>query len=111
MSDLWKSLLASLQSRRETLLKFIIVMAILSISGTEIVAALELRILLEILGATLFTAAFIAGARLALLELQTYLRGLLLPGNVATYAVGYGTWSLGSVVTCFVCLHVLWKLL
>lgn len=53
-------------------------------AGPEIAAATEMRILLELLGATLFTTAFIAGARLVLLELRTRVSDMfLLPAQLA----------------------------
>ena len=88
MRNLWKSLLACLPAswhispdpaRRERFLKIAIVLAISLCAGPELYAALELQILLDLLGASLFTVAFVAGAKLALLDLVDNLRRVWLP--------------------------------
>jgi hypothetical protein len=53
------------------ILKFLIVIAIGLAAGPEFVMAMEMRILLELLGAALFTTAFVVGGELVLLELRT----------------------------------------
>jgi hypothetical protein len=63
----------------ESIWKFLIVIAIGLAAGPDIFAALEMRILLEILGAALFTTAFIAGGRLLLDDLRMRACDLLVP--------------------------------
>jgi hypothetical protein len=120
MRNFWKSLQAALPPtwrispdprRREAFLKFAIVVAIMLVSGPELIPALEMRILLEILGATLFTAAFIAGGRLVLLGLEAQLRGLWRKGLSGTYTAAHAQWWLGAVAVIAVGLVSLWKLL
>lgn len=65
--------------RREALLKLAIVAAIFMLAGPEIFAAIEMQILLELLGVALFTTAFIAGARLALSQAVGLVMNLFLP--------------------------------
>ena len=97
---------------REALLKFVIVAAIFLCAGPELVAALELQILLELLGATLFVTAFIAGAKLAFLSLVENFRSLLLPvAPVALIFVAYIDWWLASAATCIASVHGLWAML
>ena len=63
----------------EAIWKFLIVIAIGLAAGPDIFAALEMRILLELLGAALFTTAFIVGGRLLLIELRIRACDLLVP--------------------------------
>ena len=115
MRDLWKSLLACLPSswrmspaRREALLKVVIVAVIFLAAGPEIIAALELQILLEMLGVTLFMTAFSAGAKLAFLNLVESLRNVLLPvAPVAFIFIAYTEWWLASAATCFASVQAL----
>jgi hypothetical protein len=65
--------------QREQIWKFLIVIAIGLAAGPDFFAALEMRILLEILGAALFTTAFIAGGQLFLWELRSRARDILVP--------------------------------
>ena len=120
MRNFWKSLLASLSSwrwsldpaRREALLKFVIVATIFLCAGPEIVAAIELQILLEMLGATLFMTAFVAGAKLAFINLGQKLRSPLLPmAPVALIFIAYIDFWLASVAAGFASVHALWTLL
>ena len=110
MRNFWKLLLASLSSwrlsldhaRREALLKFVIVAAIFLCAGPEIVAAIELQILLEMLGVTLFMTAFVAGAKLVFINLGEKLRSPLLPmAPVALLFIAYIDFWLASVAAGF----------
>jgi hypothetical protein len=65
--------------QREQIWKFLIVVAIGLAAGPDFFAALEMRILLEVLGAMLFTAAFMAGGRLLLWQLRSRARDILVP--------------------------------
>ena len=121
LHNLWKSLLAWLPpscrispdpKRREALLKILIIAAIMLSAGPEIATAMELRILLEILGATLFTTAFIAGARVIFLILGENLRSLWLPvAPVALVAIAYAEWWLATAVAGIASVHGLLELL
>jgi len=68
-----------LSSRGETLLRIAILALIALLAGPEIFAAIEMQILVELLGAALFTTAFIAGARLVLSQAVGAVMNLLLP--------------------------------
>src|SRR5688500_5380508 len=92
MRDLWESLLACLPpswrrlpdpARREAVLKVILVVAICLCAGPEMVAAIELQILLELLGPVLFMTAFFAGAKLLFMSLVERLRSILVPAAPA----------------------------
>lgn len=97
---------------RERVLKFVIVAAIFLSAGPELTAAIELRILLEILGATLFTVAFVAGAKLAFLNLVESLRRFLVPAApVALIALAYAEWWLASATACVASARALWEVL
>jgi hypothetical protein len=96
--------------RREAFLKFVIVVAITLSAGPEIFAAMEMRILLELLGVTLFTTAFIAGARLILLSISDNLRRYLLPAPAAFIAVAFADAWLGVAAACMTSIHSLWQL-
>ena len=63
----------------EQIWKFLIVIAIGLSAGPEIVLAMEMRILLELLGAALFTTAFVVGGELFVLEIRTRVVDMILP--------------------------------
>jgi hypothetical protein len=106
-----------LSSRGEALLRIAILVLIALLAGPEIFAAIEMQILLELLGAALFTAAFIAGARLALSQAADLVVSLLLPiphvavlrgqarlrakGVAAIYILKNAVWSMGFVLICW----------
>jgi hypothetical protein len=81
LEDLWpsRSVPRDLLWRREALLFIAIALAISLAAGPEILAAMELTTLLELLGATLFMTAFAAGAKLALMGLWNAIGRLVLP--------------------------------
>ena len=120
MSNFWKSLLASLPpswriwsdpSRREALLKFLLVVAIMLSAGPEIVTAMEMRFLLEILGATLFMTVFVAGARFTYLVIGENIRNVLLAGAPAALIfIAYADWWLGTAAACITSAHSLLEL-
>jgi hypothetical protein len=98
-------------ARREAILKFVIVSGIFLCAGPEIAAALELQILLEMLGVTLFAIAFIAGARLALLTIGEKLRSFALPiAPVVFVFVAYLEWWLATATAMFTSVHAMWML-
>ena len=119
MRELLKSLLASASAawhaaatpaRRERLVKFAILAAIAIAAGPEIFAALELQILLELLGASLFTVAFIAGAKLAALRSMEILRDHALPAApFAFMTIAYADAWLGSIAAGSASVHAIWK--
>lgn len=119
MRDFLKSLRQSIASawrnaltpaHRESLLKFAILATIAICAGPEIFAALELQILLELLGASLFTVAFIAGAKLALLRSVEILRNIALPAApMALVTLAYADWWLGSLAAGSVSVHAIWR--
>jgi hypothetical protein len=77
-----------LSSRGETLLRCAILALIAMLAGPEIIAAIEMQILLELLGAALFTTAFVAGARLALSQAVGLVMNLLLPAPHVAVLLG-----------------------
>lgn len=97
--------------RREAFLKILIVIAIMLSAGPELMTAMEMRLLLEILGATLFMTVFVAGARYTLLSLGENVRGALLAvAPVALIVIAYAEWWLATVTACITSAHALWKL-
>ncbi len=120
MNAVWKALLASVPAplrrpldpaTRNALLKFAIVIAISLFAGGELVTAMEMRILLEILGVALFTTAFLAGGQLLLLSVEMHLRGLWLRSVPATRVAAYWHYWLTAVTLCVVLLVSLWTLI
>ena len=65
--------------RRELLLKVLLVGAILAMAGPEILPAIEMTTLLELLGATLFLTAFGSALRLLAQDVANSVCNLLLP--------------------------------
>jgi len=81
LEDLWPSRSVPPESlrRREAMLRAVIAMGFIAAAGPEVIAALEMTALLELLGASLFLAAFQAGAKLALMRLWEVLCAIALP--------------------------------
>ena len=121
MFDNWKSILAAFASlwqatrerfQSELLWKVVILLTIFSLAGPEVIAAIELQVLLELMGATLFMTAFAAGAKLLLLDLAAQARRILLlalrlfsvrndaariqMGVAAMSILAYGEWWLAT---------------
>jgi hypothetical protein len=108
----------------ESWLKAILVMAIFAMAGPEIIPALEMTTLLELLGAALFLSAFDAAFRLLAQDLARALVDVALPpelrlvfrhssrplekGNLAGYLLLRVTYCLvmGLVVAMFFGTHV-----
>jgi len=119
MRNLWRSLLACFRpswrlssdpARRAAFLKLGIVAGIFLFAGPELVAALEWQILVEMLGATLFTTAMIAGAKLALVDLGEKLRSLVLPAApVALLGAAYFEWWLASAAAMVASAQAVWE--
>jgi len=97
--------------RREAFLKFLLLVAIMMSAGPEVVTAMEMRILLELLGATLFTTVFVVGAKYTLTVLRENLRSVSLAmAPVALLFLAYAEWWVGSAVACIASVHGLLKL-
>lgn len=87
--------------QREQIWKFLIVVAIGMAAGPDFFAALEMRILLEILGAALFTTAFIAGGQLVLWELRNWIsQALLLPAQLSVLRSDAGLSEKSTAISC-----------
>ena len=112
LSDFLRSCRIPLDSKsRETILKLLIVAMIMLSAGPELVPALELRILLELLGATLFMTAYAVGARFAVWSLGQNLRGLLLAvAPTALMVVAFWDLWLGTVAAMVASIHGLGRL-
>ena len=120
MNDFWKAMLALIPrswrtpdgaASREAILKFALLVAISLFAGGELMTAMEMRILLEILGAAMFTTAFIAGARLLLESFEFQMRGAWLKGVPVTHSVPWWSSWLGIFVVCAVLVVSLIKVL
>jgi hypothetical protein len=81
LEELWpsRSVPRHLMWRREALLFIVIAMTIAAAAGPEIIAAMEMTTLLELLGASMFLTAFSAGGRLVLATLWSAAIRVLLP--------------------------------
>ncbi len=85
----------------EAIWKFFIVIAIGLAAGPDIFAALEMRILLEILGAALFTTAFVVGGQLLLWQLRNWLsEAFLLPAQLSVLRSDAGISEKNTAVSC-----------
>jgi hypothetical protein len=67
--------------RRQAVLHILIAMAIAMAAGPEIMAAMEMTTLLELLGASLFLTAFATGAKLAVSRFLERLLPVVLPAR------------------------------
>lgn len=89
MNHQWQSFLEHLwpsrsgpndgQGFRITLLQAAIAIAIAIAAGPEVIAAMEMTMLLELLGASLFLTAFAAGAKLAAMTLCRAVYNIVIP--------------------------------
>ena len=102
--------------RRIALLQASIAIAIALAAGPEIVAAMEMTALLELLGAILFLTAMAAGARLLALNIWSAICNILFPAPPARflrsdasipakalaliYVTANATWSLAMALNC-----------
>jgi hypothetical protein len=112
-------------SRKEAFWFVVIVVAIGLAAGPDLFAALEMRVLLELLGTALFMTAFGAGAKLALLQIAQLTRNMVAPvthvavfygsgrcfekGLAATYIAGNVAWVAGMIFVCAAWVKVLLK--
>jgi hypothetical protein len=65
--------------RREHLLKVLLLLAIFGLAGPELAPAIELSLLLEMLGATLFLVAYGAALEMLAMDFLRGLKGVFLP--------------------------------
>jgi hypothetical protein len=89
MHNQWQSILERIwpsrsgpsasQGHRMTLLQATIAMAIALAAGPDVILAMEMTTLLEMLGASLFLSAFAAGARLTAMRLWRTICDIALP--------------------------------
>ena len=134
MRDYWSSLREMLvpsrrgppAGRRDAFWHFFIVVAIVLLAGPDIIASLEMRILLELLGVALFTSVFIAGARLALYQAGNVLREVLVPATplallrgaaghaekalAGAYFLAHSVWSVAFAIACIAWLHEIFRI-
>lgn len=68
--------------RRELFLKVMLVMAIFMMAGPEIIPAIEMTTLLELLGATLFLTAYSSALRLLAHDVGRFLADTLFPPSL-----------------------------
>lgn len=110
--------------RHAKALQVFIGLAIAVAYGPEIFAAMEMTVILELLGASLFLTAFAAGARLMLIDVSRKLYDLVIPAAqmavirsdapagqkvlACVYVAGQVVWCVLFVVILFCyCQHVL----
>jgi hypothetical protein len=105
--------------RHENFWKFLIIVAIGIAAGPEISLAMEMRILLELLGVALFTTVFAVGAEYVLFELRSRIHDMFLwpaqravlrseagiaeKGTAVSYLMIHGVSWLGVAVIAAVC--------
>jgi hypothetical protein len=82
-----------LPPRWQPVLKVLLLLAIFSMAGPELVPAIEMATLLELLGAFLFITAFGAAFKMTAIDVARSLGKLLVPAPLAA-AWRYGKWHL-----------------
>jgi hypothetical protein len=115
---IWSSRYDPIASRkyRIALLEVILAVVIAVAAGPEIVAAIEMTALMELLGGVLFLSAMGAGARLVALSIWNVIYGLMFPVPLAVivrpnasiprkalasvYVAGIALWSLALALDC-----------
>jgi hypothetical protein len=99
-----------LQRRRDALLYATIAIAISLFAGPEFFAAMEMTMLLELLGATLFLTAFGAGARLAAQSLWIAACSIALPAPQVAVMRSDASALAKALALTHVSAHVTWCL-
>jgi hypothetical protein len=112
LEDLWpsRSVPRDLLWRREALLFIAIALAISLAAGPEIIAAMEMTTLLELLGASLFMTAFAAGARLALMRLWDAIGRVVLPAPQLVVIRSAASAPVKAAALIYVSAHATWCL-
>jgi hypothetical protein len=112
LEDLWPSrrVPRALPWRRDALLFIAIALAISLAAGPEIVAAMEMTTLLELLGASLFMKAFAAGAKLAVMDLGNALCRLVLPAPQLVIVRSDASAPAKAAALIYVSAHATWCL-
>jgi len=112
LEDLWpsRSVPRDLLWRREALLFIAIAIAIALAAGPEIVAAMEMTTLLELLGASLFMTAFTVGARLVLIGLWNAVCSVVLPAPQLVVIRSGASAPAKAVALIYVSAHATWCL-
>lgn len=86
--------------RHENFWKFLIVVAIGVAAGPEIFLAMEMRILLELLGVALFTTVFAVGAEYVLFEIRGRIHDMFLwPAQRALFRSEAGLAEKGTAIS------------
>ncbi len=113
LENLWPSRSAPPESlrRREAMLRSAIAMGVIAAAGPEVVAALEMTTLLELLGASLFVAAFQAGAKLALMRFWEVLCAIALPAPQVAIVRSDARPLAKAAALTYVSAHVAWCLM
>jgi hypothetical protein len=78
--------------RRLVLLHAVIVIAIALAAGPEVILAMEMTTLLEMLGASLFLTAYLAGAKLAITNVARSVWDFILPAEHLTVIRADASW-------------------
>ena len=102
--------------RRMAVLQAVLAIAIAVAAGPEIVAAIEMTALMELLGTALFLTAMGAGAKLAALNIWNAIRSIAFPAPLSvavrpgnsipanalalTYVAGHATWCVAMALNC-----------
>jgi hypothetical protein len=112
LEDLWpsRSVPRDLLWRREALLYIAIAIAIALAAGPEIIAAMEMTTLLELLGASLFMTAFTAGAKLVLIRLWNAVCRVALPAPQLVVVRSGASTPTKAVALIYVSAHATWCL-
>lgn len=86
-------------TRWQSLLKAALVLGIFLAAGPEIFAAIELTVLLELFGATLFLTAFHSGLRLLFIDALAIARRMFLPAMpLLVIRYGRGPFERGGAI-------------
>jgi hypothetical protein len=112
LEDLWpsRSVPRDLLWRREALLFIAIALAISLTAGPEIIAAMEMTTLLELLGASLFMTAFAAGARLLLMRVWTAIGRVVVPAPQLVVVRSAASAPVKAAALIYVAAHATWCL-
>lgn len=101
---------AASRERRIALLQVGIAVAIALAAGPEIIAAMEMTALMELLGATLFLTSFAAGAKLVALSIWSALCRIALPAPQLAVVRSDASTPVKALALIYVTAHAAWCL-
>src|SRR5436190_16761780 len=108
MKSLYEDITARMDLRSPSLLRFALLLAIVAATAPDALAAMELRLLLELLGATLFVTACFSALRLLIERAAVTARDALLPAGAVAMLRESSRWRERGAAAGLIFFHAIW---